>query len=406
MPGETHFWKALSGYKALSHALSHRTQHRFCWLPAFTDVKGPTRRHSSKSRPQEGPLPTRSRSSGARGRPRPLGVHRARTSLARCQSAPGRSPLVPGLAAPPAAAGARTSSAHRSPPLSAQARQLGWRGAGAWERKGRRRQGWCWRAWPASWKCSSPHTLSGSQSPRALPGSPGSQVIPTFRQSPFSRASQGGVGVGVCAGVSKNSWAKGRSGAWRVGAWPRDPARGGRWARAGATAVELVWCQLSVAGNSGCLASSLSPVSFRGRRPDFSIEGAELEAPSSHPSSSLSAVCLFVLKQDKSLSKALCIRQSQFSAGFYPHLLWVWVNVWERNTNIHIICIWWFHLVTELENNVYSHRREMTYHGGIWGHLQYYEPGESWANSSWRKDTLARMCSKTSVMGQILENEM
>lgn len=54
-----------------------------------------------------------------------------------------------------------------------------------------------------------------------------------------------------------------------------------------------------------------------------------------HLHRSLQCACL---KQGKSsLSKALCIRLSQLLAGFYPHR--VGVTVWERNTDMHIICI-------------------------------------------------------------------
>lgn len=62
-----------------------------------------------------------------------------RTSLARCQSARGGSPLLPGPAAPPAAR-TRTSSARLPTPLSAQARQNGRRAPRDRETSGRRGQ--------------------------------------------------------------------------------------------------------------------------------------------------------------------------------------------------------------------------------------------------------------------------
>ncbi|XP_063459918.1 CDGSH iron-sulfur domain-containing protein 2 isoform X1 [Pan paniscus] len=95
----------------------------FCWSPASTDVKGPTGGPPSHEIPRRASLPASSRASA---------VRRERTSLARRQSAPGRSPLLPGPAAPPAAQ-AEAASARRPLPLSAQALQLGQSGGGSGE---------------------------------------------------------------------------------------------------------------------------------------------------------------------------------------------------------------------------------------------------------------------------------
>lgn len=99
--------------------LTHRTQYPFCGSPASTDVKGPTGWPPSYKIPRRAQLPA-----GSRG----LAVRRERTSLALRQSAPGRSPLLPGPAAQ-----AEAASARRPLPLSAQALQLGQNGGGSGE---------------------------------------------------------------------------------------------------------------------------------------------------------------------------------------------------------------------------------------------------------------------------------
>lgn len=84
--------------------------------------------------PTEALLLIHSRGSAPRGRAHPLGVRGARTSLARCQSAPSRStspPRAPPSAAPSSPPRDPGRDARRPLPLSAQARQLGRRTARA-----------------------------------------------------------------------------------------------------------------------------------------------------------------------------------------------------------------------------------------------------------------------------------
>lgn len=92
-------------------------------------------------------LKTHRRASLPHGRPRPFGLRGARTSPARCQSAPGSSPLR-AVAPSPAPAWARERRSAASALGAGAAAPPESRGSRA--RSGRRRPGWCWRAWPAS----------------------------------------------------------------------------------------------------------------------------------------------------------------------------------------------------------------------------------------------------------------